>query len=139
MNKYPFIKDSKDVAYTINMLSTLKEYVFQLMNCNQIDIKSYLRLKSGIEYLEKDLNNTTLKNVEEVNFSLDSLNELKKSSKEVQLDNFKVKDYIEIVANVIARSLPILLRHEDKEIAEEDVDNILKLIKLIDKEIESKQ
>lgn len=141
MNKYPFIKSNKDVVYALNMLGTLKEYVYELMNCNQVDIKSYIRIKSGVEYLETDLKNKIEKNVEEVNFSFDILNEMKKNSKQVQLEmkEIKVKGYIEIVAGVIARSLQIMLKNEDKEIAEKDVDNILKLIQLIDKEIDKKQ
>ena len=141
MNSYPFIKSNKDVVYALNMLGTLKEYVYELMNCNQVDIKSYIRIKSGVEYLEIDIKNKTEKNVEEVSFSFDILNEMKKNSKQVQLEmkEIKVKGYIEIVAGVIARSLQIMLKNEDKEIAEKDVDNILKLIQLIDKEIDKKQ
>jgi len=141
MNNYPFIKSNKDVVYALNMLSTFKEYVYELMNGNHIDIKSYVRIKSGIEYLEVDLKNLTEKNVEEVSFSFDILNEVKRNSKLVQLEmkEIKVKGYIEIVAGVIARSLQIMLKNENKEIAEKDVDNVLKLIQLIDKEIDDKQ
>jgi len=141
MNNYPFIKSNKDVVYALNMLSTFKEYVYELMNGNHIDIKSYVRIKSGIEYLEVDLKNLTEKNVEEVSFSFDILNEVKRNSKLVQLEmkEIKVKGYIEIVAGVIARSLQIMLKNENKEIAEKDVDNVLKLIQLIDKEIDEKK
>lgn len=142
MGKYPFIKSEKDIVYATNALETLDEYFFNLLNMNVLKSSTYFRLSAGINCFIAELKNIMTGNdTENIYVNLENLNLIQKNSKavEVDTDNIKVKDCLKVIVDVLARYVQVLLKRENKEIADEDVDNLLKAVEIINKNIDSNQ
>ncbi len=130
-------KLKKELNERISVLQTLEAYLFEAMQINEIDVKTYYRVTSAIRQMiiSYKVSQRFEKMFNEYRISLESLNEIQAMAKPYEVDpyNIEVKICIDIVRRMLTEYVNAVMKRKEHQMIEADVDKLLSAIAKVNK------